>query len=109
MSRPVNHRERIEGWLRDALAIRGAEVGYVVLGSKVNVQDGSQMIGWTVLVTMRHPLIGQGDLFVPVSIPVLTVDQSFIVGIVPEALKQLDAKRAEIEREAMQPIPGPAR
>src|SRR5258708_21144274 len=29
MTRPVNHRERIEGWLRDALAMRGAQVGFV--------------------------------------------------------------------------------
>jgi len=104
VTRPVNHRERIEGWLRDALAMRGDQVGFIVTPGSALV-EGAQVPGWMLFVTMRHPLLGQGDLYVPAAVPSLTLTQSFINRVVLEALKELDDKYAEIQRQAMQQAP----
>jgi hypothetical protein len=97
MTEPVNHRERIEGWMRDALAMRGTTVGYWA-----SVNDGPPL-GWTVGVTMRHPAIGQGygDLHVEATTPVFTLTREAIAVICEDALGKLDAKAAEIRPEML--------
>jgi hypothetical protein len=101
MTRPVNHRERIEGWLRDRLASRGPTVGYAVqmTGIKPMAGQGANALGWLIVITMKHPLLGTGDLYTPTHLPILAPDKETIHRVAAQALLKLDSSAAAIRSQ----------
>jgi len=58
------HTTRIGGWVADAIstACMGQDFGYDVrfdAGRPIGVNGGPLMIAYTVIITLRHPLLGQ--------------------------------------------------
>src|SRR6266851_6894705 len=101
MPRPLDHKTRLEGWMRDALAIRGDVCGYIVAMAKITAPGQLPQLGWTLVVTMRNPLLGQGDLYIPVTVPGLSLDQPIVSRVVSDTLTKLDAAAAETLRQGM--------
>lgn len=102
MSGVVDHRKRIEGWMRDSLTLRGATVGYAVQLASVEASEANPSgMGWLLVVSMRHPLLGVGDLVAPVVIPAFGLDMPTVQRLCTQALAALDAKAAEDNRAAM--------
>lgn len=101
MTPPVDQRARIEDMLAQALASRGAAVGYAVQLN--NFADPAQppQPGWIIVVTMRNPELDKGDLYVPTSIVALTVDRATVVRICGESLKLLDGRADKVRRALM--------
>jgi hypothetical protein len=112
MSPPRNHRARMESLVTEAMASRGEQVGFTVTLTRLTVQvpGGEQAtFGWTVVVSLRHPEIGKGDLMVPSVVPSLTPDKALVRDVVAQSLEKLDDLANRIRREIMQAAGPPAR
>jgi hypothetical protein len=112
MTRARDLQGVIEQWLADALAPRGNMAGYAVVPAAAGPPKepgGGTPIGWVVVVSLRNPELGKGDLYVPIHVPILTLDQAYIRRIVDEALVKLDDQADAIRRAAMNGTkrPGP--
>jgi hypothetical protein len=102
VSGPVDHRKRIEGWMRDSLTLRGATVGYAVQLASVEANEANPSgMGWLLVVSMRHSLLGMGDLVAPAVLPAFGLDMATVQRYCTQALEALDAKAAEDNRAAM--------
>jgi hypothetical protein len=105
-----NHRIETELLIEKQLNIAthsDQRFGFLLRLIGISMPNGTTEHGWNVIITMKNPLIGKGELFAKMDVPVIVIPTEIATKVINEAVEGLRNLGEKVKQEALEAGTGP--